>query len=400
VATTPSSIVAQPQRIVVKNKRVAIEQNRSSAISLWNYDSIRSAIAQQCNGIFSGTCRLARSMMTDSAFSASILKRVHGLIHSDLSFEGNEEAAQLLDECWPMLTPETELTKVLIWFHLVGVGLAQIITTHSDDVWTTRLEVLSPEFLRYDIYQKKWIYSSLNGDIDVNPGDGQWILISQYDPSLPCGYVSLFGEDWAQKKFALRSWISANDASGYPIVIGRTPAEVAVEVKSEFLADLSDAQNTKVVICPEGFDVEVLSAPVTTSTQGSSDLVDRIDRKFQIGINGGNLSSEMASGGSYAAAQVHKGNEVDLIKSDAAVVSTALQEQLFSYFIQYNIDGTTRCPFPAWDLSEPVDEQATMTAMNTAVGILAQLSTLGYTVDNIVEVMKSVGLEISPKVTT
>ncbi len=99
---------------------------------------------------------------------------------------------------------------------MLGVALAQISYQRVEGldglVWEPRLHNEEAQFLRYDLEQRKWFYSTREGEILITPGDGKWVLLEAGERGYRNGAIRALALMWHVREL---SWFESD------ILIGR-----------------------------------------------------------------------------------------------------------------------------------------------------------------------------------
>lgn len=372
-----------------------------SGMRLWTYDSIRVAINDCLRGDMSLPTALMRSMMCDSSFVAAINKRVSGLLKSELTLIGDTPSPTSRDIVVKesitryifQILNESELEKIYrSWLNL-GVGIGQLITQNIGGLWVPKLMYLSPEWLRWDSYKECWMYATQDGERVVEPGDGQWFLLESWTPGETSGFIPQLGEVWAHKRYALRSWVDWVDNSGYPITKATFPAGSDPQVNEDFISDVATSREAKTIGCPEGFDVELLGESAPGGYQGAKEIVEYVDRKYLVSILGGNLSSEITGGGSYAAAVTHSGIEMGIARRDSQFLSTVIRDQVLNPAVQWNFPGAD-VPWVSWKLEQQIDPTQRGAELNAFAQFVSTMKSVGLNIENLDEISQIFGVTL------
>jgi hypothetical protein len=195
--------------------------------------------------------------------------------------------------------------------------LAVLDWERTGTAWTPKLRVLHPQFLRWDPFRGKFIYSAQEGEFEVNPGDGRWVLLTDGQRGWMRGLVRPCAVDWIAKQLTIRDWNRYCERHGLPILSGAFAPAIAEEADQE--AILGGRQSDPVrgggaaAVAPGRHTVPSSTSSCskrrTTAGEAFEKLLDRIDRRFMILWLGSNLSTEITTQGSQAASSVHRGVE-------------------------------------------------------------------------------------------
>jgi phage gp29-like protein len=88
------------------------------------------------------------------------------------------------------------------------------------------------------------------------------------------------------------------------------------------------------------------------------------------------------SGGSYAAAEVHKAVAASIIRADDETSATTLRAQLIWWWTAFNFGDGRKAPWPKRDTTPPADTAALAKTLIDAADALQKWTALGAPVDN------------------
>jgi len=166
---------------------------------------------------------------------------------------------------------------------------------------------------------------------------------------------------WWIGQATLRAFLDGNKSHINPKVLLKQINDLG-GMSGDDLSDALDELNSTLVeggvgYVKAGYDV----APINIGTYNSNafnDLLAYVDRRITIAALGSNLSTEMGSGGSYAAAVTHDGVERRITIADADVMSAALNSQLLPYIGWLNFSTLEQSSPTLWFDVEDRDRQA------------------------------------------
>lgn len=121
-------------------------------------------------------------------------------------------------------------------------------------------------------------------------------------------------------------------------------------------------------IIPKNMELELLNAAST----GSADFFERLSRylgELKARVALGQTKTSDGQGGSLALAQVHDAVRNDILLGDASAVVATLKRDLFRTVVTWNYGPDVPVPNMRFDIEEPVDLQALMTATEKAVNM-------------------------------
>lgn len=339
-------------------------------------------------GMFSASAQLVEHMQRDDRVFATLTSRVMALTGLDFSIEpaSSDEASTVLTEkvqaWWMLAMPESALSEFLRWGVMLGVALAEVTWVIEEGQSIPTVKVWHPQFLRWDQALRKWyVITEDAGEIEVTPGNG-WILWLPFgERSWMQGAVRALAIPWLGRQWGYRDWFRRSEVEGNGIIKAKVPGEVDNAKATKWLNSLRNLGREAVVKCPEGFDIDIMTAkPGTADFFGK--LIASCDSAITLVLLGQNLTTQV-EGGSLAAAQVHSRVQRERTKADAESLSTGLRTQLLVPWGLLNIAGfvATMAPWPRWDTAEPADTKTEAEVLQVLSLTLGTLGNAGVPVD-------------------
>lgn len=376
----------------------------------WTVSEVRSALALHASGDFSGSAQLVDTMGEDDHLPGELEKRVGGVLGSDFSLDPVEKANKQLSKrlvaryepLWWDMFPESEMSDLLTWRRMLGVGIGVLDWERGGNEWRARFRSLHPQYLRWDDFERRWIYSAKEGELVVTPGDGTWILLTDGQRGWMKAGVRALAVTWLAKQMTIRDWNRYNERHGLPIIKAKAPAIADDADKDAFWEDVQCLNSEIVAQLPShldehgaSFDLELLEAK-DGSYESFERNINRADRRFSTYLLGQNLSTEVTQNGSRAATETHRGVERDKCRVDAQHLSTGIRREGLFPIIGFNHAGVTLdvIPWPKWD-TEPADEnEAQAKAKETFGKAVKSIQDAGYDIENIDELSERYGLKL------
>lgn len=355
--------------------------------------AVRAALNELEEGVFLRASQLVDRMGRDDRIRAAMETRLRGLLGKQLSFEEQGDkrrksslVRELEQRFWDW-APEATLGQLLRWGLFLGVGVGELVWDRGPRRWEPRLKVWHPEFLRWDWTKRCFIVTTQDGEVDVEPGNGKWIVFTPYgERGWMLGLVRAIAVPWLIRQWAYRDWARYSEVHGLPIRKAMVPSSAAEEDKTKFFNSLKRLGSESTVLLPQGqteqdtsFDLELVEAEANT-WEGFDRLLARTETSIAIAVLGQNLTTEV-QGGSRAAAQVHDEVRLDLVVSDAEQLSTALHTQVLQPWAEFNYGSAADAPWPKWDTEPPTDTKARAETLNSAADALNKLRSGGVPVD-------------------
>lgn len=375
-----------------KNDTIRIEfgEPSSRVLSQWSIDQVRIAEALADGGSLRLAADLCEALQKDDAVLGPLSTRVRGLLGLDLTFEasgdrrrrGRAIKALEVGEDWWASYPEDQLTDLLTWAIVLGVGLGeQVWTPHAGRI-VPRLKVWHPRWLRWDWNERRWLLTTLVGEIPIEPGDGKWVLLTPGGPSRPWAHGAwrALSRWFLLKSFAIDDWGRYSERQGQGVLVATPPDDDSNEKRRKQLSkDISELGRDTAIVMPPGFKLSVVES-VAKTYETFKDQIACSDMGMTIALKGQNLTTKV-EGGSFAAADTHQGIDFATARSDGEVLSTTLHDQGLAWWAEFNFGDRDLAPWPQWDTDEPEDLAARAGTLKTAGEALAGLKTAGVNVD-------------------
>jgi hypothetical protein len=340
----------------------------------WTPARVKLADRQADSGSLRLAAELCDAMMADDRVQGCLNVRARGLLSLDLSFEKGpgsrkSRAVKFLEaqEDWDETYPIEQLGQLNLWGIFLGVGLGQNLWTERDNKaarFIPKLDTWHPRHLRYDALHDQWYLLTQNsGEIPITPGDGKWILYTPGGVKRPWshGVWRAVARWWLLKQYAMDDWgLQGQNAAGTKTVTTGQPPTVADgkgdvrrENRQQLADDINEMAKGGTLVLPPGFDFKVVSQAVN-SYESYRAQIDCANTGIAVAINGQNLTTEV-SGGSFAAAEVHKAIAGVLLASDASTLATCIHDQALVWWSVYNLGDKSHAPWPLWDTTPPAD---------------------------------------------
>ena len=372
-------------------------QQRDLPVSTFNdWDTVglvRQALSELERGQFRSAAYLVDAMGRDDRISGVLATRVNGLLGLPLEFAAPKPSrragrlAKKLEASWPDMADEAQLSQLLRWGLMLGIGIAEVLWATTDDGWVPRLKVWHPSFLTWRWDTRSYWLSTQDGIVEVPEGGaGKWLLYCPfgYYRGWMEGRVRPLASPWLVRSWARRDWARYSEVHGIPAKKAIVPPTADVEQKGRFTRMLASLGSEPVIECEQGqdgnrFDYELVEAKANT-WEGFQKLIEHADTAIAITLLGQNLTTEVKEG-SRAAAQVHDGVRREFQKADAVTLGRALQQYLVKPWARFNFDQEPQAPLPSWN-TEPVEDGLSRAQTLQALGAaLAALKTAQVPMD-------------------
>jgi plasmid maintenance system killer protein len=382
----------------------------------WTIAEVRRALRLHAEGDFSLSAQLVDAMGEDDEIPGALEKWCDSILGSNFALEAVDKPNKQLSKrivsefepFWWKMYPEGDLDEWLRWYRMLGVGIAvHDKWERTGSRWIPRLKVLHPQFLRYEQFTDRWLYYAQEGELEVIEGDGKWLKLMDGQRGWMKGAVRALAVAWVSKQLTIRDWNRYNERHGLPLLKAKAPMIADEGDRDEFFEDLQGLKSETIALLlthvdgqskDAAYDLDLLEAK-DQSYESFEKHLQRQDRKFQVYLIGGNLSSEVVDQGARSAADTHRGVERTKAAAGANKLSTDLREQGLFPVVQYNIEGVTLeiVPWPKWDTDPPEDEKAEAEADEAFAKELKAFDEAGYEVENAVELADKRGIKLKKK---
>lgn len=345
--------------------------------------------------------------MGDDRVQGVLSTRTHGLLGLPLAFQGGGRRQQKALEGtrglegrvavpgdWYRMFPEAQVAQLCAWGILLGVGLAERVprgrdladsdepTAEQRDV--PELRIWHPRWLRQDVMTERWYLMTSEGEVEITPGDGRWIMYAPYGLTRPWtqGAWRPLAFAWVLKQFALHDRARHSEVQGSPARVGIAPQGATPNSRKRMLNDLRELGRDAAMILPEGYDYKIVEAQARTwEIYGAQ--IEWADRAIAIAIAGQFVTTEGTKG--FSNGNIHQVVLQSLINFTAETLSTTLREQGVLPWAISNFGDAAGTPWPQWDTSPPKDKKEIAEAIATLGAAIAQMdaamATLGKRVD-------------------
>jgi phage gp29-like protein len=377
----------------------------------WTVPRVRNALRDLENGVFRDAAMLWDQMQRDDRVSAAIEQRINGVLSLPFVLEPHGDArrgktvAKILEDQFSTIFPEDAQKEILFYVRGVGVCPVEVIWDTTGGVWTPRVKVWHPEYLRYNQTMRTWYILTQNGEEEIKPDDQTWVLFAASSTrAWMHGLVRSLAIPWLLRSFSWRDWGRLSEVHGLPIRKAKVPPSNDPDKdpdRKAFLSQLINLAGETVILTPTGqtkddlaYDLELLESKQNTG-QLFEKLMNKAESSIAIRVLGQNLTSEVGGGGSLAAAQVHDTIRQDFIDADATILAINVRKGVLEPWANYNYGDKTLAPKPVWITEAPEDEAATATNWNAALDAAAKARDLGVDIVPMLEKYKLKVIDVS-----
>jgi hypothetical protein len=356
----------------------------------WDPRKIKMAIQLAEQGNLTYAASLCEWLLTDDRVAGALSARTDALMGLTPTFElGSgrraKRAARELEagEDFWQAYPEGELTQVVTWGILLGVGPGQqrpwvANPDHAGRLLPT-LTFWHPQTLAWDWYLQRWTVQDITGQlIEVRTDGGEWILHMPYGSTRPwAGGLWRSLARWVLlKQYALSDWARHGEKAA--TLVATAPEKATKEQRKLLAEDLAKAGEDRVVALANGFDLKLVEVSANTKEIYQAQ-VEMADLAIAIRVRGGNLSTSVSDKGSFAAAkQQAKSGDNAKLRFDASALSTTLHDQSLVFWAQFNFGDARLAPWPNYPVEPEEDKSQRATMVKTLAEGLTIMSALGF----------------------
>jgi hypothetical protein len=371
----------------------------------WTADGIRTALTDHTIGMFNRAALLTDAVTGDDRVEATLGSRTGGLFSQPMKHHVvnddhlSRKVRRAWKRSWKKLCPQSVMSELMIWAVMLGFACAQVVWDTTVTPWQPYLRPWHPQYImwRWDI--RKYIALTVDGPVEIDPGNGKWFLFTPHGPyrGWMRGVLRSVAMKWFIKGLAWRDWARFNERHGLPIIKAEVPAAGDPIQKANFVASMRKLGQEAVVGLPQnvdgtGYDIDLLEARdrAWESFQGT---IDRCDRSIVLPILWQNLTTEVKEG-SYAAARVHGDVRQTAIEFDNETMTEAVYDQLARPFAAFNFGDPEAATRTTWDVTPYEDFAVIAETLNKLATALNFLRQAGIKVEDPAAVASMFGIDL------
>lgn len=357
------------------------------AVIEWSPSQVREALRDADTGSLQRAADLVEAIKGDDRVQGVLSTRSHGLLGLPLTFFGNDEQTAALEGVraqngakgipgdWWKMFPEAELAQLVEWGILLGVGLAERVPDQGRAIGarsTPRLKIWHPRWLRWDWATQAWRLMTSQGEIEITPGDGQWILYTPYGSNRPWthGAWRPIAFAWVLKQFSLHDRARHSEVQGSAVRVGISPEGATEDSRKKFLRSLRSMGRDNAFVMPAGYEYKVVEATGRTwEIYGAQ--IEWADRAIAIALTGQFVTTEGTKG--FSNGNIHAAVKADLIQFTAESLTTTLHEQGLRPWANDNWGEATDVAHAHYDTEPPEDRETQTRALAQLGDAIAKL---------------------------
>lgn len=278
------------------------------------------------------------AMLLDPHIYSQLQLRKHAVLSSDISFEGDEKAVEVVKKALSGINFSKDLQDILSALEF-GFSVCEVIW-EKEEIWKVKaIERRDPSFFRFNregelvyaeglrpVEDRKFIYLAYNATHE-NPY-GESVL-------KPIYYV------WKLKQLALNYWEIAMEKYAVPPVLVRIPSGASEEEIRELEEIVAKIESSAGVVISGAEEISTIE--IGDKVDVFRELIEFCNKEISKAITGQYLSSETGDVGSYALAKVHKDMFLYVVRSDAKLLEHKLNISLIPWILELNsVEGRCR----------------------------------------------------------
>jgi phage gp29-like protein len=368
-------------------KAVSQELLHRPNLTGWTPDRVNRAIENADSGSLIDLADLVETLFRDDRISGVLSTITHGLLGLPIDFVGGNASARKSlagegtidrDGEWWQMHQEQELTKLMKWGLILGVGLAQRIELPRvvGQPHRYRIETWSPRWLQY--FHKpqngtRWKVTTEEGQEPIAPGDGEWIIFTPYGARRPWaeGIWAALAFPWLLKRFSLEDRANYSETLGNPIGVGTTTKGSSEKQREKYLRQLRALGKASKIVLPEGWDYKLIEA-TGKSWEIYENQVAWADQAMTIALAGQIVTTEGTSG--FSAGNIFDAIKQDLIRFYAETFSSCLRKQSLEPWAMINFGSHKAAPWPQWQTKKPPDNDKKAKGLSDIGDAIAKLT--------------------------
>ncbi len=362
----------------------------------------RQALHEADAGRLRDAADLTRAAMTESGYCRGILSDLtHGLWGLPRSFIGNAKMIQALDDTperigeWRTMFPHPDAIRLMSWGITLGVGLGQMrrrwdsptksypisLEEAEDGSWrkpvrpvgaydTRVLRAWDPKHLRHQWWDETWFLMTADGEIRIEPNDGEWMLYLPYGEVKPWEYGA-----WKALTIAfILQRDSLFDRSRHaevlaPVRVGKVPQGTTERQRNLYLRQIRTMQRMGAFVLPPGLEYTVVE-----SSGRIADIYDKIIEwaNGDFAMITGALTTATGSPG-FSKGDVQERFTRSILSSFGASLASCLHA---GGLVPWALDnyGDENAPRPEFDAVAPEDKLVRAQTIGAAGEALVKMS--------------------------
>jgi len=304
----------------------------------------------------------------------------HGILGLPLNLHGDcEQVSALVDGDgtpgdFGQMFPESEASQVFLDGIGLGVGIGQMLYQPHREIaerCVPRMRWWNPRALRQDTNSRAFYLMTRDGEVEVKPGNGEWVLFTPYG-----AIDGVLNAPWI---FATLAFVFARDAAFdrqrhsevcSPVRVMRHEKPSTKQARQKNLRLLQQMQRDNRFVLPEGTIFEIVESTGKIAEIYQA-IIDWAIKEWAIGWTGQTVTTDGGKG-FITEGTIHQRIARDKLRFYAKVWYECLREQVLRGWAWENF-GSCHPPTGGYNIDPPEDIAAKGTARSSwAQGIIQQ----------------------------
>ncbi|PZM64846.1 phage portal protein family protein [Paenibacillus dendritiformis] len=300
------------------------------------------------------SAEIFEEMKTDAHVWAELTKRKSGVMSKDWDVlpasddPRDQEIAEFVKGVLERLNFDQDMRQMLDAV-FAGRNIHELIWEERGGRWViANMKDRPIEYFTFDIDGQLRFLRTL-GDIEgepVPPGKFLTVVHESGDDHNPYG-VSLATKcfwAWQFKKHGFKFWAIFMEKYGMPTAVGKYQPGTSVADQDKLLDALVSLVQDAAVAIPSNSSVDFIEAGDAKGDAHES-FLRFCNAEISKAILGQTLTSELPSGGSFAASQTHADVKDEIVDSDAKMLMSAINTDLIPPLVLFNFGEVEELPF-------------------------------------------------------
>ncbi len=456
MARANSSSLIRPRPEAPLNKRrgtgtlgLGVIELPSRPLNEYTLERLGCALQSVNSGSLRDAADFTRAAITQSGFVGGVLDTItSGIMGLPRTFVGGSPSVRLAldgDEEhrseYDVLFPRAETKRVMAWGYTLGVGLGQFVdpsnatyappeqsepllaTLQPDGTFavqpqdrprrqvgenrTPSLLAWDPRWLRWQWWDDTWHLMTAAGEIQIDPGCGEWLLFTPFGRKRPWEYGA-----WMSLVLAfimLRDGVFDRGRHAEmlaPVRVGSCPEGTSEPQREEFARQIREMQRFPWFVLPPGLKYDVVEAKGAANiTATYKDMIDWAEGDVMVRLTGNKVMVEGSPG--FSKGDFQQRVTSSMRQSYARDWSDCARNQGISWWTADNYPGEL-APSVEYNTDPPEDQDAQIKRIAECGKALSELRTglddVGFEIDDdegvASLVARTAGLKIKRKQTS
>lgn len=343
---------------------VARPLRQRSEVTGWTAERILGVVASADSGDFRPLGDLCAAIRADDRVRGVLATRTSGLLGLPLDFVFGDPAFQALlrgDETvkgiWYQTHPESEVAAFLGDCIVMGMGLLQRVPLPNGLMRILRWDPgdLYRREIEPGVYQ--WQVRTATGYLDIQPGQGEWILGTPYGHHDPYKYGSWIALvlPWLLKRLAAEDRANGSEQAGLSnptLIAGEGSTQ---KQRSQVASQFASESRKLALVLPHGWEATYLQPPQKIF-EIYSETIAWADAASTIVLAGQVVTTEGSPG--FSSGNVQDQILNSLLRYDAEFLSSTLHDQDLRYLSVSVGFSEEDAAYPCWNVTRPLDRES------------------------------------------